>query len=140
MRTTCHHVLIVDADEDDRYLLEHSFRESHWSSRVKFLDPGDQLFLYLSTLSVPGAYPSVILLDYNISRMGADEMLARLKQHEARNQTKLMVYPTGMTESLCSRLKSLGAWGCYSKTSDIAGAIELASLLRQKAQSPPTIA
>lgn len=141
MRTTCHHcVLIVDDDEDDRYILEHSFREIQWATYVRFLDSGDHLLEYLSTLSAPGAYPSVILLDYNMPRMGADEILARLRQQEAYRQIKVMVYSTGMNEALSSRLKNLGAWGCYNKSIDISGALQLASALRQEAQPPPTIA
>lgn len=98
------------------------------------LGSGDDLFRHLDSLSNPASYPSLILLDYNMPRMGAEEIINRLKRHEHYNSIKVAVYSTAMTEALRTRLQSLGVAGCYSKGSSVAAAMQLAGNLKEEAQ------
>lgn len=131
-----HHLLIVDDDEDDRYIIDLSFRQLQWGEHVKLLGSGDDMFRHLDALSNPSSYPSLILLDYNMPRMSAEEIIGRLKRHQQYQSIKVAVYSTAMTDSLCSRLKSLGAIGCYSKSVSVDGAVQLADHLKKEAQKP----
>lgn len=109
MRSQNCHLLIVDDDEDDRYILDLSFRQIQWGEHIKLLGSGDDMFRHLDGLSNPSSYPSLILLDYNMPRMGAEEIINRLKRHEHYNSIKVAVYSTAMTEALKTRLQALGA-------------------------------
>lgn len=129
-----HHILIVDDDEDDRYIIDLSFRQIHWGEHIKLLDSGDNMFRHLDALSNPASYPSLILLDYNMPRMGAEEIISRLKRHEQYNTIKVAVYSTAMTDSLSYHLKSLGAVECYNKFASVDAAVRLADNLKTEAQ------
>lgn len=129
-----HHLLIVDDDEDDRYILDLSFRQIHWGEHIKLLGSGDEMFRHLDALSHPSSYPSLILLDYNMPKMGAEEIIGRLKRHEHYKAIRVAVYSTAMTEALRSRLQSLGAVECYSKGASVASVVELAGDLKNEVQ------
>lgn len=134
MRSQNCHLLIVDDDEDDRFILDLSFRQIQWGGHIMMLGSGDEMFRHLDSLSNPASYPSLILLDYNMPRMGAEEIINRLKRHEHYNSIKVAVYSTDMTEALRMRLQSLGAVGCYSKGISVAAAMQLAGNLKEEAQ------
>lgn len=129
-----HLLLIVDDDEDDRYILDHTFRVLHWNAPVQFFDSGESLFRYLDALEDPDTYPSLVLLNFSMPRMGATDILVRLKGTERYSPIKVGVYSTSMDETLCSRLKALGAFACYRKASDVSGSLELASALREEVE------
>lgn len=129
-----HHLLIVDDDEDDRYIIDLSFRQIQWGEHIKLLGSGEDMFRHLDGLSNPSAYPSLILLDYNMPQMGAEEIIGRLKRHARYQSIKVAVYSTAMTSSLCSRLKSLGAVECYNKGISVDASVRLAGDLKQEAQ------
>ena len=95
-----HHLLIVDDEEDDRYIIDLSFRQIQWGEHIKLLGSGDDMFRHLDALSNPSTYPSLILLDYNMPKMGAEEIIGRLKRHEQYNSIKVAVYSTAMTATL----------------------------------------
>lgn len=134
MRSQNCHLLIVDDDEDDRYILDLSFRQIQWGEHIKLLDSGDDMFRHLDGLSNPSSYPSLILLDYNMPRMGAEEIINRLKRHAHYNSIRVAVYSTAMTEALKTRLQALGAVECYSKGVSVAAAMRLAGDLKEEAQ------
>lgn len=130
-------ILIVDDDDDDRYIIDHSFREIHWNDHIKLVDSGEKLFHYLEALPDAESYPALILLDYHMPRMSAEEILRKLKNNKAYHNIMVMVYSSLMTESLCSKLQSLGALSCYEKVQDHEGALQLAGQLKNVVQ--PTI-
>lgn len=135
MRTMNHHLLlIVDDDEDDRYILEHAFQTIHWSAPIHFFDSGESLFRYLDALDDPATYPSLVLLDFSMPRMGTADILGRLKGTGRYSGIKAGVYSTAMDEGLCSRLKTLGAIACYHKSSDVSESIKLATALREEVE------
>lgn len=129
-----HHLLIVDDDEDDRYIIDLSFRQLQWGEHIKLLGSGDDMFRHLDGLSNPSSYPTMILLDYNMPKMGAEEIIGRLKRHAQYNSIKVAVYSTAMTTSLSNRLKSLGVVECYSKGISVDAAVQLAGDLKKEAQ------
>lgn len=131
-----HHLLIVDDDEDDRYIIDLSFRQIKWGEHIKLLGSGADMFRHLDALSNPSTYPSLILLDYNMPKMGAEEIIGRLKRHEQYNSIKVAVYSTAMTTTLSSHLKSLGAVECYHKGASVGAALRLADDLKKEAQRP----
>jgi hypothetical protein len=67
-------------------------------------------------------------------RMGAEEIIGRLKRHEQYHSIKVAVYSTAMTETLCNRLKSLGAVECYNKGISVDQTVQLADDLKKQAQ------
>lgn len=135
-----HHLLIVDDDEDDRYIIDLSFRQIHWGDHIKLLDSGDTMFRHLDALSNTASLPSLILLDYNMPQMGAEEIISRLRRQEQYRGIEVAVYSTAMTDTLRHHLKSLGVVECYSKSASVAGAVQLADDLKKIAQKQQPIA
>lgn len=135
---TDHHLLIVDDDEDDRYIIDLSFKQIQWGEHIKLLGSGDDMFRHLDGLANPSSYPTMILLDYNMPRMGAEEIIGRLKRHEQYHAIKVAVYSTAMTETLCNRLKSLGVAECYNKGISVDQTVQLAADLKKQVQQPYT--
>ena len=134
MRKNYHHILIVDDDDDDRYIIDHSFRQLHWEDHIKVLDSGEGMFRHLGSLYCSCAYPDLILLDYHMPRMGAEEILARLKGDEHYRDIKVVVYSTEMNDTIRRRLEALGAEHCYAKALDLRGSMQLAATLRSQVQ------
>jgi CheY-like chemotaxis protein len=136
MRSTYHrcHLLIVDDDEDDRYIIHHSFHDLHWDSFITLLDSGDSMIRYLDALS-GNDLPLLILLDYNMPKMSGEEILTRLKRSAKYQKIPVAVYSTEMTEDLCYKLKHMGATSCYKKAMNGEQCRKLAETLKQQTQA-----
>ncbi len=126
------HILIVDDDEDDRYIINLSFREIQWNDHIKLMDSGEGMIRYLESLKDTSTYPSLILLDYNMPRMTGEEALRRLKKNTTYQHIPVAVYSTGMTDDLCNKLRSLGASYCYKKSESITEGLVFAESLKRE--------
>ena len=125
---------MVDDDEDDRYMIDTSFRELQWTEHIKIFSSGESLFRHLDTLANPDDFPSLILLDYHMPRIGAEEIIRRLKRRQDHARINVAVYSTEMSDTLRDRLKSMGAVDCYTKRWSTNGNRQLAETLRSAAQ------
>lgn len=114
-------------------MLNASFHDLQWSDKIRILSSAEGLFRYLDALGDTGALPSLILLDYYMPGAGAEDILLRLKSKEAYAGIRVAVYSTEMSETLCLRLKALGAADCYIKQWDTNGNRQLAEILQATA-------
>ena len=124
------HLLLVDDDEDDRYFMQLTFRELKWSHRLKLVESAQSMLSYLTHLVSASAYPSLILLDYNMPKMNGEEALKLLKGDNRFKSIPVVLYSTAMTETLRSRLIALGAAACYQKSITITQSKRLAQSLK----------
>ena len=92
------HILLVDDDEDDRYLTREAFRQHYPSSRFSFAEDGDDL---LDFLNYQGQYaeaahplPELILLDLNMPRKDGREVLREIKNSDQFRHIPIVVLTT----------------------------------------------
>ena len=110
-------ILLVDDDEDDRFLMQLSFRECYPQVNLKTLGTPEELFPFLRSLS-NDQYPSLILLDFNMPRLNGGEVLLRLKQSNLFSHIPVVVYSTGMNLLRQEQLTALGATATFMKPYD----------------------
>ena len=92
------HILLVDDDEDDRYLTREAFHQHFPASRFSFAEDGEDL---LDFLQYQGRYtnaahslPELILLDLNMPRKDGREVLRELKTNERFRHIPIVVLTT----------------------------------------------
>ncbi|MEI6949990.1 response regulator [Paraflavisolibacter sp. H34] len=127
------YIVLVDDDEDERYIMNHAFSRIGWAEHVKFFGTPEELFQYLKNLP-DTSFPSLIVLDYNMPKINGMEALSFLKKHDAFRHIPVSVYSTSIPPGLKDKLFGVGAHSCHEKLFEIAGAIELAGTLKNIAQ------
>ncbi|GAB3888291.1 response regulator [Spirosoma agri] len=92
------HILLVDDDEDDRYLTREAFHQHYPASRISFAEDGEDL---LDFLNYQGRYsnsghtlPELILLDLNMPRKDGREALREIKSSEQLRHIPIVVLTT----------------------------------------------
>jgi CheY-like chemotaxis protein len=92
------HILLVDDDEDDRYLTREAFHQHYPASRISFAEDGEDL---LDFLKYQGRYtgaahtlPELILLDLNMPRKDGREALREIKASEHLRHIPIVVLTT----------------------------------------------
>ncbi|MVM37596.1 response regulator [Spirosoma sp. HMF3257] len=92
------HILLVDDDEDDRYLTREAFHQHYPASRISFAEDGEDL---MDFLTYKGRYaeadhslPELILLDLNMPRKDGREALREIKADEQFRHIPIVVLTT----------------------------------------------
>jgi CheY-like chemotaxis protein len=120
------YVLIVEADEDNRYLLYTSFANSGNAIPLKFMDSGELALKYLQQLSAP-FYPSLIILDMNMPGLNGHEVLALIRKGESIREIPVVFYSSSMKPVVKELLLALGAAGCYEKPIELERVVQVAT-------------
>lgn len=134
MATQNYSLIIVDDDEDDRFLCEHVFAQSVWKDHVLLLDSGEDLLNYLANLPSTDYFPALILLDYNMPRYNGEEVYRQLQSRADYSSIKVAFYSSGMTNSLKKRLAVLQPTGYFLKPANAKEFLQLAEQLYVMAQ------
>lgn len=74
-----HPIVIVDDDEDDRFIFREGFLQAGCQKEFLQFSTGVKLMEYLST-TVRSELPSIILLDLNLPGVSGLEILQKIKQ------------------------------------------------------------
>ena len=92
------HILLVDDDEDDRYLTREAFHQNYPQSRISFAEDGEDL---LDFLHHRGRYagavhtlPELILLDLNMPRKDGRDALREIKASDRFRHIPIVVLTT----------------------------------------------
>ncbi|WP_338875943.1 response regulator [Spirosoma sp. SC4-14] len=92
------HILLVDDDEDDRYLTREAFHQHYPASHISFAEDGEDL---LDFLTYQGRYsgavhtlPELILLDLNMPRKDGREALREIKASDQLRHIPIVVLTT----------------------------------------------
>lgn len=76
-----HTILMLERDDDDRYITQAVFDEYQFNVRVEFVSTSVELKNYLKSCSTKNSpLPSLILLDYHAHPSNAVEILKDLKE------------------------------------------------------------
>jgi CheY-like chemotaxis protein len=92
------HILLVDDDEDDRFLTREAFQMHYPTSQISFAEDGEDM---LDFLQRRGVYeniklpmPDLILLDLNMPRKDGREALREIKASEKLRHIPIVVLTT----------------------------------------------
>lgn len=102
-------MLIADDDEDDIYLMQSAFKESHLSVRVDFVQNGLQVLTYLDKIKKENPLPDLIVLDLNMPMLGGRETLQRLKDDVRYNKIPVAILTTSLSEEEKAHCLEIGA-------------------------------
>ena len=128
------YILIVEANEDNRYLLHSAFAKSGLSAPLKFIDSGELALKYLQQLS-SSFFPSLIVLDMNMPGLNGHEVMSLIHKDEVMKKIPVLFYSSSMKPVVKELLLTLGATGCFEKHIEITQLIESATYYVEMANS-----
>lgn len=79
------------------------------------LSDGEELFDFLQKIKMPESLPTLIILDYNLPRLGGEATLVLLKKDPRYKNIPVVLYSTSMTAQKEIDLLSMGANYCRKK-------------------------
>lgn len=124
-------LVYVDDDQEDLEIAQLAFEGIGWINHVLFLDSGKKLLNYLNCLQHPLEYPSLLLLDYHLGGMNAEDILIFLRSNPHYKNLRVVVLTTGLPLSSKDRLYHLGAVCCVEKPDSLEKQTELAKGLKR---------
>ena len=128
------YVLIVEANEDNRYLLYTAFTNYSDTTPIKFMDSGELALKYLQQLSAP-FYPSLIILDMNMPGLNGHEVLALIRRDECMKDIPVIFYSSSIKPIVKELLLTLGAVGCFEKPMELGKVVQVANAYVQVSKS-----
>ena len=111
-------IVVVDDDDEDRYLLNHSFIEIELDDNVKFFGDALQFIKYTELISSLNVKPSLIILDYKMPYMSGKAVLTYLKSNEFFREVPVVILSSCLNEETNAKLFELGVSACYQKGSE----------------------
>lgn len=111
-----HPIVLVDDDEDDRYIFQEAFLQTGCKNPFVQFENGTLLLNYLETVD-PGEYPSLILLDLNMPVMDGREVLKTVKANPQWRHIPVIVFTTSRLGKDRKTAYDLGANCFISKPS-----------------------
>jgi CheY-like chemotaxis protein len=102
------YLLLVEDDPNDVELLREALSQKKPEIEIQCVENGEKLIDYLDKCR-PNAFPSLILLDYNLPLMTADQILIELSRKARYNNIPKLVWSTADKAIFASRCIDRGA-------------------------------
>ena len=102
-------MLIADDDEDDIYLLDSAFKESHLAVKVDFVQNGLEVLTYLDRINSNNPLPDLIVLDLNMPLLSGRETLLKLKESLRYKNIPVVILTTSISEKEKAHCLEMGA-------------------------------
>lgn len=119
-----HPIVLVDDDEDDRYIFQEGFMQAGCRNRFLQFDGGNKFLDHLTSVARE-LYPSLVLLDLNMPLIDGREVLRSIKKSEAWNHIPVIVFTTSKLDSDRKICYELGANCFISKPSGYQEVLEI---------------
>lgn len=111
-------IIVVDDDNEDRYLLNCSFTDLGLEDNVKFFGDALQFIKYTELISSLNVKPSLIVLDYKMPYMNGKAVVDYLKSKPETASIPVVIFSTTLSEEVKDKLHQLGVSACYEKGED----------------------
>lgn len=103
-------ILMLEHDDDDRYITQAVFDENHYSVKLHFVNNSDDLFAFLITCEKNLiAFPALILLNHYAAPLDAIEILRDLKANPKYANIPVVVLSGTINDEIRRRCYSVGA-------------------------------
>ena len=119
-----HPIILVDDDEDDRYIFQEGFVQAGCKNQFIQFEAGNKFLDYLRLVSRED-YPSLVLLDLNMPVLDGREVLRSIKQSTIWNQIPVVVFTTSILDNDRKTCYELGANCFISKPSGYQDVLEV---------------
>lgn len=121
-------VILVDDDEDDRFLIQQAFKQQSADYVLQALQSGQELF---QILEHSPELPSLLILDLNMPLMNGFEVLKRLRTHPEYCFIPIVILTTSDAEADRKRARELGASSFVTKPPSLDQLIKVIAQLKQ---------
>ncbi|GAB3939786.1 response regulator [Spirosoma harenae] len=121
-------VIVVDDDEDDRFMIDQAFRQYSPECQIQLLDNGADL---VNSLAGWSSLPSLILLDLNMPQMNGFETLVSIRQECSSQQLPVVILTTSSEVQDQQQAYGLKANDFITKPATLSGYQEIVLRLRQ---------
>jgi len=108
-------IIVVDDDNEDRYLLHYSFNEIGLDENVKFFGDALQFIKYTELISSLNVKPSLIILDYKMPYMNGKAVVNYLKSNVFYKEIPVVILTSELSDETRNKLFDLGVTACYEK-------------------------
>lgn len=129
------HILLVEDDDTDRKLLQEAFEEAGYTGELKVVGSGEAALKYLQALS-PGAYPALLVLDFNMPGLNGAEILGGVKRLDPSGLLPVVFYSGNMRPLVKELLLGAGAAACIDKPETAGGMHEVVRAILSVARMP----
>jgi CheY-like chemotaxis protein len=119
--STYPYLILVEDDPDDQEIMVETATHLQQQLSIKMLADGEELFDLLDGISDPKDLPALIVLDFNLPRLGGEATLVLLKKDPRYKKIPVVIYSTSMTPEKEHDLLQFGANFCRKKPSTIDG-------------------
>jgi CheY-like chemotaxis protein len=111
-------ILMLEHDEDDRYITQAVFDEGDVDVSLKFVTNSQDLLNHLQACKANGsAFPSLILLNYHTYPLSASEVLKTLKADPALGHIPVVVLSGSVRPDIVQECYASGASSFIQKPS-----------------------
>ena len=97
-------IIVVDDDDEDRYLLHYSFAEIGLDDNVKFFGDALQFIKYTELISSLNVKPSLIILDYKMPYMNGKAVVNYLKSNAFYKEIPVIILSNLLSEDFLNKL------------------------------------
>ena len=109
--------LLADDDEDDTELFGEALSAIEPPVNFYHVETGQAVFQFLS--NGQNKKPNIIFLDINMPEMSGWQCLSKLKNHIEYKDIPVIMYSTSSNQREKEIAFELGAWGFFTKPSDL---------------------
>lgn len=121
-------VIVVDDDEDDRFIIQQAFKQQSHEYLLQALASGQELFWVLDQSIT---LPALLLLDLNMPLMDGFEVLARLRTHSSYSSIPIVILTTSEADVDRQRAQNLGANNFMTKPPTLDELTKVVNQLRE---------
>jgi len=109
-------ILMLEHDEDDRYITQAIFDEHRYPIKLKFVNDSDELFSYLRNCEEKKEhFPSLILLNYHTAPSNSVEIIHTLKQRKQFSHIPVVVLSGSVAPEIVQECYAVGACSFIQK-------------------------
>lgn len=108
-------IVVVDDDNDDRYLLHCCFTEIGLEDNVKFFGDSQQFMKYIELIGSLNVPLSLIILDYKMPYMNGKALVNYLKAQSSFKEVPVIILTNNLSADNKVKLLDLGVAACYQK-------------------------
>ena len=111
-------ILMLEHDDDDRYITQAVFDENHYAVKLHFVDNSDDLFAFLISCEKKlNPFPALILLNHYAAPLNAVDILKDLKSNPKYAHIPVVVLSGTTNDEILHRCYAMGANSFIQKPS-----------------------